>query len=638
MLYTAYAVLPCRMTDLVSPPTTMFDLFAPGTMLGRYELVAAIGEGGMARVILARQRGPAGFEKVVVVKVIHPKMAEDKAAIGMLLDEARVAAQISHPHVVQTFELGEAHGTFYIVMEYLAGESLQRVLKQATLGSALDPRMAARIVADAADGLHAAHELCDLRGQPLSLVHRDVSLGNIVVLYNGCVKVVDFGIAKTHDRISTHTQTGQLKGKYSYMSPEQIRNEPLDRRSDVFSLGVVLWECLALRRLFHAPNVPATLVQILEGERVPPSQFNPAVPPALDAIALKALAIDPRDRFQSAAEMKRALEDAIYESRCDASDLQMYMTAVFGDRIRKRQALLASCNAERPTVELDACDLGFEQTSGISQAPARGTEAPSTASQYEAPSRYEQTPRPVMMLPAYQEAPQWLPPSYDLPSGQLISPPIVSMRPSVPAMPPRKRPWLGLMIGAAGILVGIGLILQYLDKSEPTQTVAADTTPTLAAGGISRADDVTTKPAAKAPIVTPLDEPDADSHASVRSKLRPEHLEPIRVVNEPVTETIERVQPAPPRTPSGPTAKELYKRASELYVGGNLVDAEIAFRQVLAVDRGYAPAYRGLGYIYQSMGFEAKAIDSLRRYLKLVPKASDADQIRDRIDQMGGQP
>src|SRR5262249_31700146 len=161
-------------------------------------------------------------------------------------------------NVVQTYELGEAGGTFYIVMEYLAGESLQRILKTATLGPSLDPRMAARMVADAADGLHAAHELTDMRGRNLGLVHRDVSLGNIVVLYNGSVKVVDFGIAKTDDRVSSTTQAGQLKGKYAYMSPEQVHNQPLDRRSDVFSLGVVLWECLALRRLFHAPNIPAT--------------------------------------------------------------------------------------------------------------------------------------------------------------------------------------------------------------------------------------------------------------------------------------------------------------------------------------------------------------------------------------------
>src|ERR1043165_7771880 len=153
------------------------DRFAPGTMLGRNELLAGIGEGGMARVILARQRGPMGFEKVVVIKVIHPDFAADRAAVGMLLDEARVAAQIDHPNVVQTYELGEAGGTFYIVMEYLAGESLQRILKSCSLGATFDPRMAARIVADAAAGLHAAHELTDIHGNNVGVIHRDVSLG-----------------------------------------------------------------------------------------------------------------------------------------------------------------------------------------------------------------------------------------------------------------------------------------------------------------------------------------------------------------------------------------------------------------------------------------------------------------------------
>ena len=363
-----------EMTAHGTPATQMFDLFAPGTMLGRNELLATIGEGGMARVILARQRGPMGFEKVVVVKIIHPDFAADQAAVGMLLDEARIAAAISHPHVVQTYELAEAHGSFYIVMEYLAGESLQRILQTVSAGASFDPRMAARIIADAADGLHAAHELADLQGHNLGVIHRDVSLGNIVVLYNGCTKVVDFGIARTKHRVSSTTQAGQLKGKYAYMSPEQIKNAPMDRRSDVFSLGVVLWECLAQRRLFHAEHVPGILMQILESKRTAPSAYRPEVPAALDAIALRALQIDPAKRFQSAAEMKRALEDVIWEARCDAGDVQHFMTAVFGDRMRKRQAMLADCaRTSAPLLELKD---RLDGTSGIRPQPLPRARSP----------------------------------------------------------------------------------------------------------------------------------------------------------------------------------------------------------------------------------------------------------------------
>src|SRR3954469_22340506 len=193
-------------------PAQLGVRFGPGTMLGSYELLATIGVGGGGGVILWGQRGAGGFEKAVVVKLIHPHKAQDHVAINMLLDEAKVAAQLDHQNIVHTYELGEAHGTYYIVMEYLHGESLGQVMKQgAKQGFDIPPFVAAKIVAEAAEGLHYAHELCDFSGAPLGIVHRDVSPGNIVVLYNGAVKVVDFGIAKAQGRV-TSTQDGELKG------------------------------------------------------------------------------------------------------------------------------------------------------------------------------------------------------------------------------------------------------------------------------------------------------------------------------------------------------------------------------------------------------------------------------------------
>jgi len=575
--------------------TQMFDLFAPGTMLGRNELLAAIGEGGMARVILARQRGPMGFEKVVVVKVIHPDFATDQAAVGMLLDEARVAARIDHPNVVQTYELGEAGGTFYIVMEYLAGESLQRILKSVSLGASFDPRMAARMIADAANGLHAAHELCDIHGNNLGLIHRDVSLGNVVVLYNGCVKVVDFGIAKTRDRVSSTTQHGQLKGKYAYMSPEQIRNEPMDRRTDVFSLGVVLWECLALRRLFHADNVPGILMQILEGQRLPPSHYRAEVPTALDAIALKALEIDPANRFQSALDMKRALEDVIWQSRCDAGDVHHYMTAVFGDRMRKRQALLAQ--AARPSSSLlEPRDARFDDTSGL---------------------------RPMPQLPR-----------------------------KLATIAPKKRSWIGGVVLAGGVMAGVALGVRLIGGRFGNAESEAATVPKHSEPVVPTAPP--TAPPAATEQVARID---IDHVPTSRSKLRPEHLEPMievsrRIDVTPAPPTATEATPKPeatspkakPESPetkpaaAGPTPKELNDKAAALFLSGSFMDAATVYKQALALDNTYVPAHRGLGLAYQRMGFDALAIESFRRYLALSPGASDAAAIRRRIEQLGGPP
>ncbi len=378
--------------------------FAAGTQLGKYELIAPIGSGGMASVILARTRGPGGFEKVVVIKVVHPHMASDEVAVSMLLDEGRLAALIEHPNVVHTYEVGEAFGTFYIVMEYLAGESLHTVIRQSIQPSsaAFHPTLAGKIISDACEGLHAAHELTDFNGVNRQIVHRDVSPGNIVVLYNGQVKVVDFGIAKAQGR-ATETQVGELKGKYGYMSPEQINNEPMDRRSDVFSLGVTLWEALAKRRLFHQENIGATLMQILRGPRVAPSTYDREVPKALDEIAQKALQPDPRDRFQSAGEMKRAIDDAIWQARVGTSDVQKYMHSIFAQRMEARRQLLAAATdssldevIDLLTRERSAVQVPDDLLPQHTPVPHRGSQPMSQRT----PAPVRHSSGPIMQYPA----------------------------------------------------------------------------------------------------------------------------------------------------------------------------------------------------------------------------------------------
>ena len=308
--------------------------------LGNYDILQLIGSGGMAEVFLARQRGVMGFEKIVVLKRIHAHLAREHQFVNMFLDEARLAARINDPRVVQIYELGEADGTYFMTMEYLAGESLSTIVKHSIRrGTKLPVAHVVRIIADVASGLHAAHELRDARGNPLDVVHRDVSHGNIVVLYSGSVKVLDFGVAKARDSLNT-TQVGERKGKFGYMSPEQVIGDPLDRRSDVFSLGIVLWEALTRQALFSAESEQAAMRRVLEGVPPPPSKLRPEVSPVLDQIVLRALAKDRRHRFQTAEEMSAALEGYLQTQPASARDLAAFMKSAFPDRIEQREKLL----------------------------------------------------------------------------------------------------------------------------------------------------------------------------------------------------------------------------------------------------------------------------------------------------------
>jgi serine/threonine-protein kinase len=297
----------------------------------------------MATVHLARMDGPGGFRKWVAIKRIHQHLAANQAFVRMFLDEARVAAGISHPNVAQVFELGRQGHSYWIAMEYLHGDPLRDVMpSHTTLATVrMDVHLAAKVIADAADGLHAAHELRSSQGEPLNLVHRDVSPQNIFVTYDGAVKVVDFGIAKAAGRLAS-TRAGTLKGKLSYMSPEQVRGQPVDRRTDVFALGVVLWELATGRRLFLGAGELETL-NLVQCCRVPrPSRVAQGVPAGLESIVMKALAKDPRRRFQSGRELSRALQRFVMQSGACVGyeELGAHIRRVLSHRVRARKALL----------------------------------------------------------------------------------------------------------------------------------------------------------------------------------------------------------------------------------------------------------------------------------------------------------
>ncbi|MFO0625774.1 MAG: serine/threonine-protein kinase [Polyangiales bacterium] len=293
---------------------------------GRYTVLARLGSGGMAEVLLAMFRGDHGFQKLVVLKRMHAQLASDAHFVRMFLDEARLAARLSHPNVVATSEVGEVDGVYFLAMEYLEGLSFDRIARYFVGGDTPIPlAFLLRVLCDILEGLHHAHELRDYDGSPLRVVHRDVTPSNIFVTVDGVAKVLDFGIAKAAMQDEA-TRTGTLKGKLSYMAPEQFYPDPVDRRVDLWALGVVLWEMCTGRRLFKGVNDAATYRNIISAEVPPLSRYRPDAPASLDAVIAGALARDRDHRYPDAEHLRRALESVLRDefgapSRADVADV-----------------------------------------------------------------------------------------------------------------------------------------------------------------------------------------------------------------------------------------------------------------------------------------------------------------------------
>lgn len=280
-----------------------------GRQLGRYEVLTQLASGGMAAVYVARAQGVAGFERLVAVKVLHPHLAYEEDFISMFLDEARLAARIRHPNVVPTLDISDSQGDgYFLVMEYIEGDHLGALLgRSARQGERLPRPFVCRAVIDALQGLGAAHRLTDENGTPLQLVHRDISPHNILFGTDGIARLTDFGVAKAEVRMAS-TRAGQFKGKLAYMAPEQASAGTTDQRSDLFSMGIILWESLTGRRLFKGENNASTLKKILSDPIPKPSALWEDLVP-YDELALKALDRDPDKRFQSADEFIEAIEN-----------------------------------------------------------------------------------------------------------------------------------------------------------------------------------------------------------------------------------------------------------------------------------------------------------------------------------------
>ncbi len=316
-----------------------------GRQLGRYEILTQLASGGMASVYLARAQGVAGFERLVAIKVLHPHLAYEQEFVSMFLDEARLAARIRHMNVVPTLDISDSPGDgYFLVMEYIEGNHLGVLLgRAAKQGDRLPRPFVCRVLIDTLQGLSAAHRLVDEHGKALRLVHRDVSPHNILVGTDGIARLTDFGVAKADVRMAS-TRAGQFKGKLSYMAPEQASSGETDQRSDLFSVGIMLWESLTGRRLFKGESNAATLNKLLNDTIVKPSELWPDLE-QFDDVVMKALSRNPEDRFQNADEFGEALDDAagrtgVAKTR-DVAEVVRSLDAekLQGERMRARDAI-----------------------------------------------------------------------------------------------------------------------------------------------------------------------------------------------------------------------------------------------------------------------------------------------------------
>ena len=344
---------------------------SPTTVVGRYSIHAEIAHGGMATVHVGRLMGPVGFSRTVAVKRLHAQFAKDPEFVAMFMDEARLAARIRHPNVVSIIDVVAEQGELLLVMDYIQGESLSRLLRGVRRqGPGLAPPIAGKIITEVLGGLHAAHEARNERGNPLGIVHRDVSPQNILVGVDGVSHLIDFGVAKAVGRVQS-TRDGQIKGKLAYMAPEQIRGGVVDRRTDVYAISAVLWEALVGQRLFKGDEANL-MYAVLTVPIAPPSSINPKIPEALDAVVRKGLQKKPENRYATALEMADALEAAV--TPASSREVARWMRGLAAEALNGRAGLVAEIESishvsvPPPSALLDDLHSDVSSTSGIARA------------------------------------------------------------------------------------------------------------------------------------------------------------------------------------------------------------------------------------------------------------------------------
>ena len=334
-------------------------------IVGRYVLYGELASGGMATVHFGRLSGPVGFSRTVAIKRLHPQYAKDPEFVTMFLDEARLCGRIRHPNVVPTLDVVATEGEIFIVMEYVAGEALSKLMKTAMQKNiAIPPRVAATILSSVLHGLHSAHQTKDEHGRELGIVHRDVSPQNILVGSDGTSRVLDFGVAKAAGRIQT-TRDGQVKGKIAYMPPEQLSGGVVSRQSDIYAASVVLWEALTGRRLFDGETEAMVLVRAIEAKIDAPSSANPALDAATDAVVLRGLARDPAARFATARDMALAIEQTI--GLASPYEVGEWVESVAAEEIGRRARNIAEIESASMNASMGG---GSAPRIGLSPQPA----------------------------------------------------------------------------------------------------------------------------------------------------------------------------------------------------------------------------------------------------------------------------
>jgi serine/threonine-protein kinase len=454
----------------------------PGQTVGRYEFLVPIAQGGMAAVWAARLKGTRGFSKNVAVKMMLPTISDDPQFEQMFLDEAQIA------NCVEILDLGEQDDLLYLVMEWVDGEPLSSIRRAAAKKDGFPRPIAVKIVADAAAGLHAAHELKDEEGKLIGIVHRDISPQNILITFDGVVKIVDFGVAKAAGRTSEATSAGQIKGKPPYMSPEQALGKDVDRRTDVFALGIILYQLTTGKHPFRGESDIVTLQNIVsERPIIPPRAYDREYPKPLEAVVMKALERDADKRYQSAAELEAALDRVFPPTvpRVRTEDVGKFVTSLLGDRGEERRTALKDAikqadervaTGEAPPATAVGRPLGeLGTTVGSPMAFGRGqlTSSPT------GPSGVRGTPSSIDAIPLDPQRPSF--PS-DLSSGPISLPhqtPFGTQTPSAP--PPQKSRgmlWvLGGLVIAALFVGGAFLLTQKLGAGSSVAAAPASPAP-----------------------------------------------------------------------------------------------------------------------------------------------------------------
>jgi serine/threonine-protein kinase len=446
-------------------------------VLGRYALYGELASGGMATVHLGRSLGAVGFSRAVAIKRPHPQFAKDPSFVAMFVDEARLAARIRHPNVTTTLDVVSTGGELYIVMEYVHGEPLSRLLAAISSRSETVPLgVVSAVMVGTLEGLHAAHEAKDEHGRMLHIVHRDVSPQNVLVGVDGVPRVLDFGIAKARGRLQT-TSDHQLKGKTAYMAPEQLEGDEVSRRTDIWAASVVLWEMLTGRRLFVADSQSALMKKVLEAKVPPPSSVRPC-PPEMDVLVLKGLSRDPEARFATAREMAFAIEEVAQPAtpRVVGAWVEENAGAALAERaasVRRMEA--AEVSHDQPSVRSQLAEIALinAPTEIQARSPMRSSPDAETATGLE----------PHRPPPAQQTDPD----STDVKFTSSVRP------------PPRRRRWLALVPLAVMTLAAMSLV--WWRASRPIVPIAAAT--------VNSVTEPT--PPVSAPVSAPISAPIAES-------------------------------------------------------------------------------------------------------------------------------